>query len=84
MSADASALGTSWKISLPCTRAEAEAIDSGGEIAIDAVLMTTEVVLDDAEAWRLDAYVEQEPDAAMLAAIVALVPGAAGTTPTIE
>ncbi|MBJ6121328.1 50S ribosomal protein L11 methyltransferase [Sphingomonas mollis] len=80
MSAD----GTSWKISLPCTRAEAEAIDAGGEIAIDAVLMTTEVVLDDAEAWRLDAYVEQEPDTAMLAAIVALVPGAVGIEPTIE
>ena len=30
--------GTSWRITLPCTRAEAEAIDSASDLAIDAVL----------------------------------------------
>jgi ribosomal protein L11 methyltransferase len=73
----------SWKVSLPCTRAEAEAIDAG-TIEIDAVLMTTETVEDDVEHWRLDAYLEHEPDAAMLAALKALVPSAAGTEPEVE
>ncbi|GAA0748706.1 methyltransferase domain-containing protein [Sphingomonas sp. ABOLD] len=73
----------SWKVSLPCTRAEAEAIDAG-TIEIDAVLMTTETVEDDVEHWRLDAYLEHEPDAAMLAALKALVPSAAGIEPEVE
>ncbi|WP_313537145.1 50S ribosomal protein L11 methyltransferase [Sphingomonas sp.] len=73
----------SWKVSLPCTRAEAEAIDAG-TIEIDAVLMTTETVEDDVEHWRLDAYMEHEPDAAMLATLKALVPSAAGTEPEVE
>ena len=67
---------------MPCTRAEAEAIDAG--VDIDAVLMTTEEVEDDVERWRLDAYVEAEPDAAMIAALRALVPSAAATEPVIE
>lgn len=73
----------SWKVTLPCTRAEAEAIDAG-EIALDAVLMTTEVIEDDVERWRLDAYMENEPDAAMLDALRALAPSAAGVVPVIE
>ena len=74
----------SWKTSLPCTRAEAEAIDAAGDIAIDAVLMTTEEIEDDIERWRLDAYTEREPDSAMLAALRALVPSAADVPPVIE
>jgi ribosomal protein L11 methyltransferase len=73
----------SWKVSLPCTRAEAEAIDAG-TIEIDAVLMTTETVEDDVEHWRLDAYLEHEPDAAMLAALKALVPSAGDVAPEVE
>ena len=73
----------SWKTTLPCTRAEAEAIDAA-DIAIDAVLMTTEEVEDDIERWRLDAYTESEPDAAMIAALRALVPSAAAVEPVIE
>ncbi|AIT06819.1 ribonucleotide-diphosphate reductase subunit beta [Sphingomonas taxi] len=74
----------SWKVSLPCTRAEAEAIDSASDLAIEAVLMTTEEVEDDVERWRLDAYLEQEPDAAMLATLHALVPSASGHDPVVE
>ncbi len=73
----------SWKTSFPCTRAEAEAIDAA-EIDLDAVLMTTEEVEDDVERWRLDAYTEAEPDAAMIAALRALVPSARGIDPVIE
>jgi len=74
----------SWKTSLPCTRAEAEAIDAAGDLAIDAVLMTTEEVEDDGERWRLDAYTEDKPDAVMLAAIRALAPSAAGVEALVE
>lgn len=73
----------SWKFTLPCTRAEAEAIDAGA-IEIDAVLMTTETVEDDVEHWRLDAYMQDAPDAAMIDALRALVPSAAGIAPVIE
>lgn len=73
----------SWRITLPCTRAEAEAIDAA-ELAIDAVLMTTEEQEDDREHWRLDAYTPHEPDAATLAALRALVPSAAGVDPVVE
>jgi len=83
MSAEAERTIDSWRLTLPCTRAEAEAIDAA-EIAIDAVLMTTEEVEDDVERWRLDAYSEAEPDAAMIAAIRALVPSAAEVEPVIE
>lgn len=83
MSAEAERTIDSWRLTLPCTRAEAEAIDAA-EIAIDAVLMTTEEVEDDVERWRLDAFSEAEPDAAMIAAIRALVPSAAEAEPVIE
>jgi ribosomal protein L11 methyltransferase len=83
MSAEAERTIDSWRLTLPCTRAEAEAIDAA-EIAIDAVLMTTEEVEDDVERWRLDAYSEAEPDSAMIAAIRALVPSAADVAPLVE
>lgn len=75
---------TSWKLSLPCTRAEAEAIDAAEDVADGVVLMTTELEEDDREHWRLDAYLEAEPDAATIAAIQALVPSAAAVAPEIE
>ena len=71
----------SWKLTLPCTRDEAEAIDAADDLAIEAVIMTTEEVEDDREHWRLDAYFEAEPDAATIAAIRALVPSAGDHPP---
>ncbi|WP_425230728.1 50S ribosomal protein L11 methyltransferase [Sphingomonas sp.] len=76
-------MSDSWKVTLPCTRAEAEAIDAA-EVPLDAVLMTTELVEDDRAAWRLDAYFEVEPDAATLAMLTALLPGAGGSAPVVE
>lgn len=75
----------SWKVTLPCTRAEAEAIDAGPELPLDPMptLATSETVLDDAETWRLDAYFPEEPSAAALAVIAALAPGSGGT-PAVE
>jgi ribosomal protein L11 methyltransferase len=77
-------MSDSWRVTLPCTRAEAEAIDAASDIAIDAVLMTTEEVEDDVERWRLDAYMDAAPDAAMLSALAALVPSAAAAAPAVE
>ena len=78
----------SWKLTLPCTRAEAEAIDASGDlgdaIPADAVLMTTEEIEDDVESWRLDAYFEHEPGADTVAAVRALVPSAAGARIAVE
>ncbi|MFV0622906.1 50S ribosomal protein L11 methyltransferase [Sphingomonas sp. ac-8] len=76
----------SWKLTLPCTRLEAEAIDAEADLGLDPtpVLMTTEDVEDDAERWHLDAYFEVEPDDAAVAAVQALVPSARGLAPAIE
>lgn len=68
-------MSASWKLSVPCAKAEAEAVASA---EIDgAVLVTTEE--DEAEGrWRLDAYFEGEPGADSLAAVQALVAGDIG------
>ncbi|MCM8730879.1 50S ribosomal protein L11 methyltransferase [Hephaestia sp. GCM10023244] len=81
-------MSASWKLTLPCTRAEAEAIeiDLGALAALDPppVLMTSEAVLDDPESWRLEAYFEGKPDKATIAAVRALVPSAGATKATPE
>ncbi|MEG3176353.1 50S ribosomal protein L11 methyltransferase [Sphingomonas sp. RB3P16] len=75
---------TSWKVTLPCTRAEAEAIDAADDVADGMVLMTTELEEDDREHWRLDAYLEDEPSPATIASIRALAPSAGDAAPQIE
>ncbi len=81
-------MSASWKISLPCTKGEAEAIagDISELVGLDPppVLMTSEPDSDAPDAWRLDAYVEREPDAAFIALLRSLVPSAAGAEPVIE
>jgi ribosomal protein L11 methyltransferase len=71
----------SWKLTLPCTRAEAEAIEVDLEaLAVlepPPVLMTSEGTPDDPGDWRLEAFFEGRPDAATIAAVRALVPSAA-------
>ncbi|HEU4961617.1 MAG TPA: 50S ribosomal protein L11 methyltransferase [Sphingomonas sp.] len=69
----------SWKLTLPCTRAEAVALDVEALAALDPppVLMTSEATPDDPDDWRLDAYFDGKPDAAAIAAVRALVPSAA-------
>lgn len=68
----------SWKLTLPCTRAEAEAIDLQTIALADLdplpVLMTSERVADDPASWQLEAYFETRPDAAAIAALKTLVP----------
>jgi ribosomal protein L11 methyltransferase len=84
---DAASPAQSWKVTLPCTRAEAEAID--GDIAAFAlmdrppVLMTSEDA-EDESVWRLDAYFEGKPSAAAIKLLRTLVPSAAGAKPVVE
>lgn len=81
-------MSDSWKLTLPCTRDEAEAIEVDmGALALlepPPVLMTSEAVADDPLQWRLDAYFDRKPDAATIKAIRALVPSAAGSTARAE
>jgi ribosomal protein L11 methyltransferase len=78
----------SWKVTLPCTKAEAEALT--GDIAqlamLDAppVLMTSEPDPARPEDWRMDAYFEAEPGPDDIALLLSLVPSAGGAAPTVE
>lgn len=78
----------SWKVSFACTRAEAEGveIDDAALLGIDPlpVLMTSERTPDDSGDWQLDAYFESKPNSAAVAAVRALVPGAAGRRARVE
>src|SRR5829696_2881072 len=79
---------TSWKVSLPCTRAEAEALkDDISPLAwldFPPVLMTSEADASTPEAWRLDAYCDDAPTGEMLSLLQALAPSAAGAAPAVE
>jgi ribosomal protein L11 methyltransferase len=78
----------SWKLTLPCTRAEAEALN--GDIAPLALMDPPPAIItrepDEArpDRWQLDAYFEARPDAASIALIQSLLPSARGARATIE
>lgn len=77
----------SWKLTLPCTRAEGEAVAELGELpGFDPapVVMTSEPDQARPEHWQLDVYLEQEPTPALIAAVRALAPSAAEVAPTLE
>jgi ribosomal protein L11 methyltransferase len=78
----------SWKVTLPCTKAEAEALkDDFSPLAwldFPPVLMTSEADGTRPEQWRLDAYFDREPTAEMLDVLVSLAPSAAGTEPAVQ
>jgi ribosomal protein L11 methyltransferase len=80
--------GESWKLSLPCTKAEAEklAADPDPLPGLDPppVLMTSEPEPAQPELWQLDAYFEGEPGPGLLARVRALAPSAAGADGTLE
>ncbi len=82
------ALSDSWRVTLPCTKAEAEVL-KGDIIAfalLDAppVLMTSEPDPTRPDDWRLDAYFEAKPAKADLALLTSLVPSAKGAKPVVE
>lgn len=77
----------SWKVTLPCTKAEAEALND--DIAVLAtmdsppVLMSSEPDPDRPDEWRLDAYFEEEPARPDLDFIRSLAPSAT-VAPAVE
>lgn len=77
----------SWKITLPCNKAEAEQLAGDmPELALfdpQPTLMTSEPDPEKPDEWQLDAYVEARPDKAMIATIAALVPSAKGVNPVL-
>ncbi|TMJ18285.1 MAG: 50S ribosomal protein L11 methyltransferase [Alphaproteobacteria bacterium] len=76
---------SAWKVTLPCTKAEAEALtgDIAQLAAMDSppVLMTSEA---DGEKWRLDAYFELAPTRSDVDLLHFLVPSSAATDAVIE
>jgi ribosomal protein L11 methyltransferase len=78
----------SWKLSLPCTRAEAEALN--GDLAQLAmmdpppVLMTHEPDETRPDHWEAHAYFEAKPDTASIALIQSLIPSARRAKPVLE
>lgn len=78
----------SWKITLPCTRAEAEMLteDIGllAELAEPPVLMAREPDPAQPEQWLVEAYFEQKPDKALIGAVQGLFPSAASARVVVE
>jgi ribosomal protein L11 methyltransferase len=70
----------SWKLTLPCTKAEAELLAGDvpeiAELDPQPVLMTSEPDPDRPDQWQLDVYFEGRPDGATVATVRALVPSA--------
>jgi ribosomal protein L11 methyltransferase len=81
-------MAASWKVTLPCTRTEAEALKEDisplALLDVPPVLMTSEANAARPDEWRLDAYFGEEPSAEMLAMLTSLVPSADGASPTVE
>lgn len=77
-----------WKVTLPCTRAEAEALteDIPALALLDSppVLMTSEPDPDRPDEWLLDGYFERKPSAVDIKMLQAMVPSARGADPRIE
>ena len=77
----------SWKMTLPCTRAEAEALagdlDALSVVEPTPVLMTSEADPAHPNDWRMDAYFEEEPSSDAIARLRALIPSARKTRPVI-
>jgi ribosomal protein L11 methyltransferase len=77
-------MSASWKVTFPCTRSEADAIQADESELFEAVLMTSEADASRPDEWRLDAYFEAEPGDEEIAELRCLVPSAAGAEPLIE
>ena len=79
---------TCYKLTLPCTRAEAEMLN--GDIEVLAMMEPPPALItrepDEArpDVWELNAYFEEKPDGASIALIQSLIPSAAGVVPLLE
>ncbi len=78
----------SWKLSFPCTRAEAEALNEDvPELALmepAPVLMTEEPDVSHPAEWMVHTYFEGRPSKDTIATIQSLIPSAAKAKPKLE
>lgn len=78
----------SWKLTLPCTRAEAEALSEDAsafaDLAAPPAILTSEMEEDDPDRWQIDAYFEGKPDAALIVRLRSFLPSSAGAEPVLE
>lgn len=81
-------MAESWKLTLPCTRLEAEAIteDMGALAMLEPppALMTSEREEDNPESWELHAYFEGKPSSKTVKLIHAMLPSSAQAKPRLE
>ncbi len=81
------ALSDNWKITLPCTRAEAEALAEDNLFLASAdsipTIVTREADAHTPDIWAIDVYCDAEPDAEFLNNISRLAPSAK-TKPKVE
>lgn len=81
-------MAESWKLTLPCTRAEAEAIgmDLGALAELDPppALITSEKEADNPGKWQVEAYFEGKPSPRTVALVKALVPSSKDAKPALE
>jgi ribosomal protein L11 methyltransferase len=81
-------MAESWKLTLPCTRAEAEAItEDMGALALlepPPALMTSEREEDNPDTWELHAYFEGKPTAKTIKLVQAMLPSSQGAKPVLE
>jgi ribosomal protein L11 methyltransferase len=68
----------SWRATVPCTRAQAEAIAHAGDALADVVLVADEPDASKPDDWLIHAYFDHEPAADQLKALAALGSGAPG------
>lgn len=78
----------SWKLTLPCTRAEAEALtdDMGALADLDSppVLTSSEAEPDNPARWTIEAYFDRRPAKKVVALLQAMLPSARDAVPVIE
>lgn len=81
-------MSASWRLTLPCTRTEAEALYDADEI-ITAMSQAPSIATREIEAfndakWELLAYFNRKPNALAITQIQALIPSAATAKPVLE
>lgn len=78
----------SWKLTLPCTRAEAEAIyDEDERLSVlnpPPSIVTQELEAFNDAKWEMLAYFEGKPDSDVVSTIQSLIPSAAKAVPFLE
>ncbi len=80
-------MADSWKLTVPCTRHEAERLDEDLSAFVELdplpVLVTSEIDERRRDAWQVDAYFDRKPDSATIASLIALIPSAKDAEPEI-